>query len=496
MVRVALAVLVLAVLAAVTFALAGDPGRASIDWLGWRIDMSAATALVLLAATGLVFTALWRAILWLASAPARAARARADARRRQAADCLSRGFLAAAAGDGSEARRLAHRAGELADEMPALVRLLTAAAADAAGDEPAMQAAHTAMLGFPEMRLAGHRGLMQLAIRRGDREEASRHAIAAYGMAKTARWAWRAVLEQNLERGDWVGALELVKSGLERKIVTPVAAERARAALLAASAASLEASPQANLRAQALDYAVQAAKLRPGFAPGVAVAARLLAADGRSPRAATLIEQAWKEAPHPALALAYRDLRTDETPRERGRRLHGLAALNPGHRESRLVEIEADLMMGDLAHARAAAAVIAQAEPPTARICALMARLAHAAGLADEARSWIVRAPAAPQEVEWSDIDPQGRAFAYAPADWARLVSTYAEGGELIHPRFERREPVMTELPDLPVTYQTSVPFLTAAETGAFAMLRPDDPGPDAEMWGDPLAEDDGGAPR
>ena len=37
MVRVALVVLVFAVLAAVTFALAGDPGRASIDWLGWRI---------------------------------------------------------------------------------------------------------------------------------------------------------------------------------------------------------------------------------------------------------------------------------------------------------------------------------------------------------------------------------------------------------------------------------------------------------------------------
>lgn len=490
MVRVALAVLVLAVLAATTFALAGDPGRASIDWLGWRIDMSAATALVLLAAAGLVFTALWRALLWLASAPARAARARAEARRRQAADCLSRGFLAAAAGDGSEARRLAHKAGELADEMPALVRLLTAAAADAAGDEAAMQAAYTAMLGFPEMRLAGHRGLMQLAMRRGDREEASRHAIAAYGMAKTARWAWRAVVEQNLERGDWVAALELVKSGLDRKIVTPVAAERARAALLAASAAGLEASPDSAARAQALDYAVQAAKLRPGFAPGVAVAARLLA-DGRAPRAATLIEQAWKEAPHPALALVYRDLRTDETPRERGRRLHGLAALNPGHRESRLVEIEADLMMGDLAHARAAAAAIAGAETPSARICALMARLAHAAGLADEARSWIVRAPAAPQETDWSDIDPQGKAFAYAPADWARLVSTYAESGELIHPRFERREPVMTELPDLPVTYHTSAPFLTAAETGAFGTQRPDDPGPNPEMWGDALAEDD-----
>lgn len=318
-----------------------------------------------------------------------------------------------------------------------------------------------------------------------------RHAVAAYGMAKTARWAWRAVLEQRLERGDWVAALELVKSGLDRKIVTPVAAERARAALLSASAASLETSPDPVFRAQALDHAVQAAKLRPGFVPGVVIAARLLAAEGKPARAATLIEQAWKQAPHPALALAYRDLRTDETPRERARRLQALAALNADHRESRILQIESAAMAGETALARSAAAALAT-EAPTARICALMARLAFAAGQSDEARSWIVRAPAAPQEPDWSDIDPSGRAFAYAPADWARLVASYAETGELIHPRFERREPVITELPPLPVTYQASVPFLAAAAAGDFAPLLPDDPGP----LGDALAEDDETAPR
>ena len=487
MVRVALVLLVFAVLAAVTFALAGDPGRASIDWLGWRIDMSAATALVLLALAGLIGTAFWRAVLWVATAPVRAARARAESRRRQGADYLSRGFLAAAAGDGSEARRLAHKASDMAEDMPALVRLLAAAAADAAGDEAAVHSAYTAMLGFPEMRLAGHRGLMQLAMRRGDREEAMRHAIGAYGMAKTARWAWRAVLEARLERGDWAAALQLVQGGLDRKIVTPVVAERARAALLAASAASLEASPDPALGAQALDYAVQAANLRPGFAPGVLIAARLVLADGRGPRASTLIEQAWKEAPHPALALAYRDLRTDETPRERVRRLQALAALNPAHRESRILEVEAALMIGEPSRAEAMAGPLA--ESPTARICALMARIAFAQGRQDEARSWIVRAPAAPQEPDWSDIDPSGRAFAYPPADWARLVSTYAETGELIHPRFERREPVITELPDLPVAYQVSAPFLAAAETGRLGPAMPDDPGPDAGVWDDSPAE-------
>ena len=102
-------------------------------------------------------------------------------------------------------------------------------AAEAAGDMAQAQAAYTAMLGFPEMRLAGHKGLMQIALAQGARETALRHAQAAYGEARTARWAWRAILESRLEAADWEGALTLVKSALDRKIVPPIVAERARA---------------------------------------------------------------------------------------------------------------------------------------------------------------------------------------------------------------------------------------------------------------------------
>ena len=61
---------------------------------------------------------------------------------------------------------------------------------------------------------------------------------------------------------------------------------------------------------------------------------------------------------------------------------------------------------------------------------------------------------------DWSDLDPEGRAFAYQASDWARLVSTFAESGELIHPRFERRERALSELPELPIAYADSAPFI------------------------------------
>lgn len=486
MIRTVIIVFLVAALAVAILAITGEPGHASIVWLGWRADMTATAFVLITLFVALAAMVLWRLLIWVAEAPRRTARARTEARRRQAAEVLTRGFLAAAAGDGSEARRLASKAADLAEETPGLVRVLAAQAAEAAGDATAVHAAYSAMLGFQEMRLAGHKGLMQLAFAQGDRAAALDHAAQAYGLTRTARWAWRALFDARLEDADWDGALDLVKGALDRKIVPPILANRARAAILAAKAAGLEAAGEAKARGQALDLAVEAAKLAPGFAPGVVMAARLLSLDGKPSRAAQVIEGAWKTTPHPALWLAYRDLRTDETPRQRADRLETLAALAPEARESRILLVEQALIGGAPARAIEAAAAL-EAEPVTARIAGLMARVAFANGRTDEARVWITRGMAADQEPDWSDLDPEGRAFAYQPADWARLAATYAETGDLIHPRHERREKALSELPDLPLAYVDSAAFLAAHETapgpypvdeGHYAEEEPGDPKP------------------
>jgi HemY protein len=461
MIRASLVILFVGAVAVAALALSGDAGSANVTWLGWRADMTAAAGVVIVLFGALVATVFWQTLLWILAAPRRAERQRAESRRRQANETLTRGFLAAAAGDGSEARRLAQKAADLADETPGLVRVLAAQAAEAAGDAAAAQAAYSAMLGFPEMRLAGHKGLMQLALAQGERETALRHAQEAFNETRSARWAWRALLEARLAAAEWSAGLELVRNALDRKIVPPVTAERARAALLAALAAQLETSPEPKARAQALDSAVEAAKLQPGFAPGVVMAARLLAADGKVGRASATLENAWKTAPHPALWLAFRDLKTDETPRERGQRLMELAAQNPSHRESRILGVERALIAGDTSTARAALASL-DAEPLTARIAGLRARVAFASAQPDEARLWLTQGMNAPQEPDWSDLDPEGRAFAYQASDWARLVLTYAETGELIHPRHERQERTLSALPELPIAYADAGAFITA----------------------------------
>jgi len=490
MTRIALAIFIVSVVIVAAISLQGDPGVASLTWLGWRVDTTAAAGVLMIGLLALLATVFWRTLIWFLQAPARGARARAETRRRQGVEAITRGFLEAAAGNGSEARRLAQKASELADDTPQLVRILAAQAAEAAGDRAAARAAYGAMLGFPEMRLAAHRGLMQIAAAAGDAAEAEQHAQAAYSLAHTAPWAWRALLDARLADGDWAAGLALAQGALERKIVSPLTAERARAALQSASAAALEA--RAEGLAEATDLAQSAARARPDFTPAAVIAARLLAADGRGGRAVPILETSWRARPHAALWLAWRDLRTDETPRERAERLAALAALNPQARESRILMVEQALIGGDAQAARAAAQAL-EAEPTTQRLAGLMARVANAQGDRDGARAWIARGAAAPEEAEWSDIDPAGRAFAYGAADWARVIRVYADSGELVHTRFERHEASINDLPAIPAAYADSAAFISAVEAGApfppivddgdFGEALQPSGGPQAEVW-------------
>jgi HemY protein len=135
---------------------------------------------------------------------------------------------------------------------------------------------------------------------------------------------------------------------------------------------------------------------------------------------------------------------------------------------------EQALIGGEVEAALAIAEPLARDEP-TARTQGLMARAALAARNPDEARAWTARARVAEQEPDWSDLDPEGAAFNYTPTDWARLVAQYAETGELIHPRLERRERALADLPDLPEGYRVSAPFRRAAESSPPAAPPPPD---------------------
>jgi HemY protein len=479
MIRTLLILLGILILLAVGLGAAGSSGHASLVWLGYRIDTSASVTVIVIGFMAFFAVCFWNLALWLSRSPQRAERKRAANRRRQGDEIITRGFLAVAAGDGAEARRNAVKAIDMNDNV-ALVRILGAMAAEAANDPVATKAAYSAMLNVPELKLAGLKGLMTLAQAQGDRSEAIRLASEAYNQPKPAMWSFKTLFEAKIGASEWAEALDLAEGALNRKLVSPIFSERAKASLMAASAAQLEHSPEPQMREQALDYAVRAAKLQPMFSPAAVIASRLLVAHNRLGRAEDVLEAAYAALPHPAIWLAYRDLVSDETPKERARRLQGLIDRNPTHRESRILEVERAVLSGvrvDIDKAITALSVDTTDETITRRICGLMAKACLAKQDHDAARGWVARASISKPEPDWSDLDPEGKAFSYTPADWTTLVLTYAETGILAHPRFERAEKSLSDVPDMPSRYIPSMPFVKAAQKRNTQAPIPDDPG-------------------
>ena len=476
--------ILLGITALVALALAGisDAGQASLVWLGYRVDTSASAAVIIVGVMAFCAVSFWNIALWLSRSPQRAERARARARRKQGDETLTRGFLAVASGDGVDARRQAAKALDVCDNI-ALVRILTAMAAEQSGDDVATRTAYSAMLNVPELKLAGLKGLMQLAKSQGEKAEAVKLATEAYNQSKPAMWAFETLFEARLEAGEWAEALDLIDGALNRKLISPLFSERAKASLMAASAARLETSDDSQMRDQALDYAQRAAKLQPAFTPAAIIAARLLGKAGKMGRAEDVLEAAWAAHPHPAIWLTYRDIVSSETPKERARRLQGLIDRNKTHRESRMLQLERALLTGakpDIATAMAALADDAAGDRLTKRMSGLMSRAAQALGDLDAARTWVAQAATAKGEPEWSDIDAEAKAFAYSASDWSDLILTFARNATLAHPRYERGEKGLPEVPELS-RYVPSMPFIKATRKTAAGRVnpipQPDDPG-------------------
>ncbi|OLF80703.1 heme biosynthesis protein HemY [Maricaulis sp. W15] len=484
MIRLILAVVFALLTAALGAFLALNPGHASFEFLGVQTEMPfvvAAGGVILFAFLMLV---IWWGIYLLWTSPDKVKGFMGRRRREQGYDALEKALIASAAGDGEAAVRQAARADALLDR-PALSRLLAARAAESAGNLDGAQTHYEALLEDQRTRVVARRGLAQLSSERGDLGATIDHAADAFQQAKGARWAFDALFDAQVAKARWQDALTTLTEGERRKHVAPDTGRRRRSVLL--TAAALEA--EINDAETARELAVSAHRAAPGFAPAAALAARLLADGRRHKRAAEVLESAWAAAPHPALARAFQDLRKSDTKAKRMERLKALAELNPDHRESRLILIQTALEEGDAPAARTLLDPLMESGQPSSRLCALSARLARLDGKDELARRWMTRASHAGADADWSDIDPEGRLFAYTPDDWKRMVYVFGDENRLTHPRYERYERAAGAVPETALLDAPRPVKSATSRTASFAdtpARMPDDPGVPDEGEGKP----------
>ncbi len=474
----------------------GDASSLSIisnsphGFLNKEITMPWRTAIVLITLGAIGLVVLWSFLSFLFRLPGRLKSGMGLRKRNQALDAMEDALLAGAGGDKNKARKKAERARALINS-PALGRIVSAHAAEACGDSEEAIAQYRAMLEDEKTAATGRRGLAQQLLATGDTVGALELSETVYAEDKNARWAFDVLFNAQVTEGPWGRAAQTVARAERRKHIDKEVARRRRAVLLTAHADNLADSLADKGDESALDTALDAANEAPDFAPAAALAARLLTQSGNVKRAGQIIEKAWGRRPHPALALAYRDVLEGASPKVRAKRLLGLAKHNAGHRESVLMLAEEALLSGDGVAAWSALAPLVSEPNPSARVCQLAYRAETMLNNPSDARLWLERGAVAAAEADWSDLDPQGDAFDYTAADWRRLVFSYGETGELIHPRFEAgaaRRAVMAKSAVMTKGVKEkskSVPVTVEAGDEKPAMRQPDDPG-----VGDPTVSD------
>ena len=406
------------VVAAAVF-LADRPGRVDIVWQGWQVETSVGVLVAAAIISALVIWMLLSVLGLIISSPRRMLRSRQARRRRAGYRALAQGMVAVAAGEAQEAQRFARRADVLLADPP-LTLLLSAQAAQLGGDEGAAKRFFTAMLERRETEFLGLRGLLNQALREGDRGAALRLAERAMALRPRTRWVALSRFDLETREGHWEAARETLAQLTRRQLVTRERARHYRGVILhELSLAALESGD----RPRAIALAAEAQVLAADLAGPAAHHARLLLAERRTGRAAKAVERAWRTAPHLELTQVYRAIHEGEPPLARIKSFERLAAQNPTARESHVTLAEAAIeaqLWGEARHHLEAAITT----DPTARLYLLSARLEEAEhGDLGAMRKWLDRAVGAPpdpryictacggESLEWRSLCPRCGAF-------------------------------------------------------------------------------------
>ena len=387
--------LLLVALAAGFAWLADRPGSLTVRWLGREVEMKfvAGVAVAFVAVLGIwLFWSMFRR-LW--NSPQAVGQYWQFRKNRKGYDSLSRGIIAAGAGDPAAAARHAAIAGNaLADEP--LVNVLAAQAAQLKGDRASVKRIFEAMTKSPDTEALGLRGLFADARQSGDAALARTYAERALALNPRLAWASTAVLQLQSAARDYAAATVTLVQQMKTGLLPQAQGQKKQAAMLAAQAIAIENSD----KPQALELALKAHKLDPSLVPAAAVAARILISQASQRKAAKIIGAAWVLSPHPELAEIQASLIPGGKPEDRFERVRDLLKEHKGGIEGAVALARAASKAQRWDIAREALKPHAETRPQ-ARICALMADIEEAQGDKGRARQWLARALHAPRDPIW-----------------------------------------------------------------------------------------------
>lgn len=319
-------------------------------------------------------------------------------RERKGFQALADGMMALASGEGRTAIRNAQKA-EKYLHRPELTNLITAQAAEMAGDHKTAEETYKRLLADDRTRFVGVRGIMKQKLAEGDTDKALKLAEKAFALKPKHEETQDILLRLQAETGDWAGARSTLGAKLKHGTLPRDVYRRRDAVLALSEAKDVIGSDTTTIEQR--ETAIEANRLSPDLIPAASMAARSYI-DQKKPRyAARVLKKAWEVQPHPDLAAAFAEIEPDETPEQRIKRFQTLTKLKPDHPETKMLLAELYLAAEDFPAARRALGDLPQADP-TARSLAIMAAIERGEG-ADESvvRAYLTRALTASRGPQW-----------------------------------------------------------------------------------------------
>jgi HemY protein len=387
----------LAILIGIAIWLVERPGTVTVDWQGYIVQVPFGFAVLGLAVAIALAALIYRFWRGVRRAPGSFGRWRGASRRDRGYRALTKGMVAVAAGDAAAARRFAREADNFLHDRP-LTMLLSAQAAQLSGDDKAAERYFHAMLDKPETAFLGVRGLLNQAIRNGDRAEALDLARKAKALQPQTPWVLTTLFDLEAKAGQWERAEWTLLEAIKHGAVPAETGRRHRAALL------VERSYEAELEGRheaAFNFAKAAFDVQADFVPGTVRYARLLTRIGKGRRAAKVVEKGWQAKAHPDLAEAYREIAPDADALAQVKRFERLLSIAPDSNEGHLALARIALDAGLWGEARnhLNQALQRNANSRVYRMLAELAEKEH--GDTSTARDWLNRAAMAEPDPAW-----------------------------------------------------------------------------------------------
>lgn len=318
-------------------------------------------------------------------------------RERKGFDALAEGMVALASGEGKQAIAKAAKAEKLL-RRPELTTLLTAQAAEQAGDTTMAETAYKKLLRDERTRFVGVRGLMKQQLQAGNTDTAMALAEKAFSLRPGHVETQDVLLGLQANAHDWTGARKTLGAKLKHGAL-PRDVHKRRDAVLALSEAQDIVDEKSSIEAR--EKAIEANRLSPDLIPAAVMAADGYVSQNKPRNATRLLKKAWNVQPHPSLAAAFARIQPDETSDQRIKRFAALTNQHPGHPETKMLLAELQIAAEDYPAAREAIGDLAETDP-SARALTIMAAIERGMGSDDAVvKGWLARALTAPRGPQW-----------------------------------------------------------------------------------------------